>query len=86
MLRCSTCKARFSERKGTPFFGSPLPEETIVSILRHVGESCGVRQTSRLVGVHRGTVTRYCRLAGEHAKDLHAELLAFSPSDPGSAV
>ena len=27
MLRCRTCKARFSERKGTPLFDSRLPPE-----------------------------------------------------------
>ena len=28
MLRCSTCKARFSERKGTPLFGARLAPTT----------------------------------------------------------
>jgi hypothetical protein len=41
-----------------------------------------VRKTERLVGVHRDTVTRYSRLAGEHASKAHDELLvAFSPED-----
>jgi len=38
------------------------------------------------VGVHRDTVTRYIRRAGEHARDLHEELVAFSPDDERSAV
>jgi LacI family transcriptional regulator len=79
MLRCRTCKARFSERKGTIFFGATLPEEQIASVMEHIGEGCGVRKTGRLVGVHRDTVTRYSMLAGEHAKHLHDELVAFSP-------
>ena len=86
MLYCATCKARFSERKGTPLFRSTLPEETIVSVLAHIQEGCGVRKTSRLVGVNKNTVIRYSVLAGGHAKDLHDELVAFSPSDPGGAV
>ncbi|MBU4273109.1 MAG: helix-turn-helix domain-containing protein [Planctomycetes bacterium] len=49
MLRCRTCKARFSERKGTPLFGSTLPEETVRSILEHIAQGCGVRETERLV-------------------------------------
>jgi hypothetical protein len=28
MLRCKACKARFSERKGTPLFDSRLPPRT----------------------------------------------------------
>ena len=86
LLYCRTCKARFSERKGTPLFGARLDEDKIVSVLAHVAEGCGVRKTSRLIGVNRNTVTRYSRLAGEHARQLHDELVAFSPGDPGSAV
>lgn len=86
LLRCRTCKARFSERKGTPLFGARLPEEKIVSILAHVGEGCGVRKTHRLTGVSIGTVLRYGRRAGKHARALHDQLVAFSPDDPRGAV
>ena len=82
MLRCRTCKGRFSERKGTPLFGSTLPEEKALALLEHIDEGCGVRKTSRLVGVHPDTVTRYSDLAGEHARQVHDELVAFSPEDP----
>src|ERR1019366_1430582 len=52
LLYCATCKARFSERKGTPLFGARLPEKDIVSLLAHIDEGCGVRKTSRLLGVN----------------------------------
>ncbi len=81
MLRCSTCKARFSERKGTPLFASPLPTERVVSILAHVAEGIGTRKTTRLTCVHQDTVTRYIRQAGDQAHQLHNELVAFSPDD-----
>lgn len=86
MLRCATCKTRFSERKGTPFFGARLPEKDIVSVLAHIDEGCGVRKTSRLVGVNKNTVVRYSRLAGEHATRLHDEFVAFSPPNPRGAI
>lgn len=57
VLYCKTCKARFSERKGTPMFDTRLPEEKVVAILAHLSEGCGVRKTSRLVGVSKDTVT-----------------------------
>jgi LacI family transcriptional regulator len=82
LLSCHTCKARFSENKGTAFFRSKLPTETALSALQHLAEGNGTRQTARLVGVHRDTVTRLARLAGEHARDAHEELVAFSPQDP----
>ncbi|MDY3557427.1 helix-turn-helix domain-containing protein [Gemmata sp. JC717] len=79
VLRCSTCKARFSERKGTPLYGTRLSAETVTSVLAHVAEGAGTRKTARLVGVHRDTVTRYIRQAGEPAQQLHDELVALSP-------
>ena len=82
MLRCRACKARFSERKGTPLFGSHLTPEKAVSVLHHIAEGNGVRKTGRLVGVNRETVARYGRKAGAHAASLHDELVAVSLQYP----
>ena len=79
MLRCRTCKARFSERRGTPLFDSRLLPGKAESVLEHVAEGCGVRQTGRLCRVAPNTVARYSRLAGQHAQDAHDELGAVSP-------
>jgi len=81
MLYCRTCKARFSERRGTPLFNCKLPQEQAQAVLAHIAEGNGVRSTSRLVGVHRDTVTRLTRRSGEHARALHDELVAVSPCD-----
>ena len=86
LLRCRTCKSRFSERKGTPLFDARLPEDKVVAVLNHVAEGVGVRKTGRLTGVNKNTVIRYGLLAGDHAQQLHDELLAFSPQDARSAV
>lgn len=86
LLRCRTCKTRFSERKGTPLFDARLAEDKVVSLLEHIVEGVGVRKTSRLVGVTRNTVVRYSLRAGEHAQQLHDELVAFSPSHQRGAV
>ena len=79
MLRCRTCKARFSGRKGTSLFDARLPAEKLVSVPEHVAEGCGVRQTGRLCRVAPNTVARYSRLAGQHARDAHDDLVAVSP-------
>lgn len=86
MLRCSTCKARFSERKGTPLFDARLPAKTAIAVVAHIAEGIGTRKTARLTGVHPDTVARYTRVAGDHAQQLHDELVAFSPADQRSAV
>lgn len=79
LLYCRTCKGRFSERKGTVFYRARLPQAKVVSILEHVQEGVGMRKTGRLERVKEDTVIRYARLAGEHARSLHEELVAFSP-------
>jgi LacI family transcriptional regulator len=79
MLRCRTCTARFSERRGTPLFDSRLPPGTAESVLEHVAAGCGARQTGRLCEVNRGTVGRLSRRAGGQARDLHDEPVALCP-------
>ena len=86
LLYCLVCKKTFSERRGTVFFDSRLPEATVVSILEHVVEGNGMRKTGRLVKVDPDTVSRYTRLAGEHAEQLHDELVEFSPQHRGGSV
>ena len=86
LLYCKTCKNRFSERKGTVFYRAHLPVAKVVSILDHVQEGCGMRQTGRLEHVKEDTVIRYTRQAGRHAESLHEQLVAFSPSHPRTAV
>ena len=81
MVYCRTCKARFSERKGTVLEQARLPDETVHAVLNHIREGCGTRATSRLVKVDKNTVTRYIAKAGAHAEPLHRELVAFSPRD-----
>jgi len=80
-IYCSACKARFSERKGTPLYHAKLPADKVIALLDHVRDGCGVRQTGRLVGVSKNTANRFVWLAGEHARQLHDDLVALSPSD-----
>ena len=79
LLYCRSCRARFSERKGTPLYRAHLPEDKVASILEHITEGCGVLKTARLVKVHPDTVSRYTRAAGEHARAAHDDLIARSP-------
>ena len=81
LLYCRSCKARFSERKGTPLFDCRLDEGKARAVLAHLQDGCGVRQTERLTKANRNTVMRLGRLAGGHAKAAHDELVSFSPLD-----
>lgn len=86
LLCCKTCGQRFSERKGTVFYRSHLPAQKVVGILQHVQEGVGMRATGRLMASKEDTVIRYAKLAGRHAQSLHEQLVAFSPSHPGTAT
>ena len=86
VLACRTCQQRFTERKGTALYRCKLPEDKAVSVLQHLQEDCGVRQTSRLVGVHKNTVVRLAVVAGQHAHQVHDERVALSPPDERGPV
>lgn len=82
MVYCRTCERSYSERKGTALERSQLPADKAVAVLGHLKEGCGIRATSRLTGVSRDAVSRHLAKAGDQAKRLHDDLVAFSPSDP----
>lgn len=86
LLYCRSCGSYFSERKGTALEDSRLPQQKAESVLEHIQEGCGVRQSARLVKVNKNTVSRLTLKAGEHAYNLHDELVAFSPADPRDSV
>jgi hypothetical protein len=73
ILRCSTCREEFSERKGTAFFNSKLAPEKIVTVAEHLKEGCGVRKTSRLTRVSKSGVTNVAIRLGLQARALHDE-------------
>ncbi len=73
ILRCSTCKTEFSERKGTPMWGSRMAPDKAEAIASHLGEGCGIRKTARLVGASGDGVTSIAIRLGLHARALHDE-------------
>ena len=55
-------------------FQTHLPEQKARSVLQHLSEGCGVRQTGRLVDVHPNSVVRLAKKAGQHARDAQDQL------------
>lgn len=70
-LRCSTCKTRFSERKGSLMEHSKIPPETVVRIVKCLGHGCSVEATADICEVDARTVERYAACAGQRAQDFH---------------
>jgi hypothetical protein len=71
ILRCSTCKEEFSERKGTALWGTTMSPEKAVAIATHLKEGCGIRKTARLVGASTDGVTSIGIRLGLHARAQH---------------
>lgn len=70
-LRCRSCQAEFSERKGTALWNSKIDEERAISVAEHLGEGCTFKGTARLVKVDPSTVRRLNRALGRHAQAFH---------------
>jgi len=86
-VRCRTCRAEFSERRGTALFGVTTPTDKALSVLEHVADGCGVRQTARLTGVTTDTVNiafveRY-NGTDRHLSSRKARKLYRFSKDPG---
>jgi transposase-like protein len=71
LLRCRSCGAEFSERRGTALCNTKLPEPKAEAVINHLGEGCSVRATARLVHVAKETVARLVRVTGRHAERFH---------------
>jgi len=74
LLRCSSCGALFSERKGTPLWGYRMKPERVEAIASHLKEGCRIRKTARLAPASKDGVTSIALRLGLHAKALHDEL------------
>lgn len=70
-LYCSSCKKRFSERKGSLMEHAKIPRETVVRIVKCLGHGCSVEATADICEVDCRTVERYVAVAGRRAEDFH---------------
>ena len=74
LLRCRTCKTRFSERRNTVFFGLHLEEEMIERVVRCLAEGNSIRATARIMGIDKDTVYRIFERASNHCQKVLNEL------------
>jgi hypothetical protein len=79
LLYCRTCKARSSEFKGTPLFNSKLPHDTVLAILQHLADGCGVRQTAQTFGDRdlRDSASRLLDFSFVHSGQRHQGQLSY---------
>ena len=75
LLRCKTCKTRFSERRNTVFFGLHLDESTIEKVVRCLAEGNSIRATARIMGIDKDSVYRIFERASSHCQKVLTDLL-----------
>ena len=75
LLRCKTCNSRFSERRGSIFFGLHTDEKTIGKTLRCLSRGKSIRATASIIGIDKDTVYRIFERARAHYKKILSGLL-----------
>jgi len=74
--QCKTCKATFTETKGTIFYGCHTPPEKIVGCLAMLAERNSLAAVRRLTGVKEETQLAWLRKAEYHVEEIEELLLA----------
>jgi len=83
LLRCKTCNYRFSERKGSIFFGLHTDEKTIGKTLRCLAEGKSIRETARAIGIDKDTVYRIFERVRAHYERILNSLLTDLQMEEG---
>jgi len=73
---CKTCKATFTETKGTLFYRRRTPDEEIIDTLAHIAEGNRISSLARTTGHKEDTIIDWIREAGKHAEAIEEVLLA----------
>jgi len=74
--QCSTCKATFTETKGTIFYGCHTPAEKIIECLALLAERNSLAAVHRLRGVKEETQLVWLQKAASHIEETEERLLA----------
>ena len=70
-LRCTTCKTRFSENKGTLFEQSRVPWEQVICLYPCLVPGTSIEATADICEVNSKSGSRIVTLAGEHHRAVH---------------
>jgi len=73
--QCKTCKATFTETKGTIFYGRHTPGKDILEALAMLAERMSIAAVARVKGVKEDTVSSWLREAANHVEEIEEVLL-----------
>lgn len=69
-MRCTACRRKFSETKGTVFFKKKIKSEIIQQALQSTAEGMGIRAAGRVFDINKNTVIAWVRQAGKQSGEL----------------
>ncbi len=75
LLECIVCGKTFSERRGTPLFNLKADEETFYRTIRCLVEGNGIRETARIMGLDKDTVSAWLEKASQHVEAVSQHLM-----------
>lgn len=75
LFQCQWCKRRFSETRGTVFFGLKTSQETVYRTLACLAEGQSLRATARIFEVEVDTVLLWLKRAGQHCEKVSFYLM-----------
>jgi transposase-like protein len=78
LLHCTRCGQTFSERSDTILENVRIAPEKVAAIIKHLADGTSQRKIANSLGVDRGTVSRYAKLAVTNAQQLHDELIGLT--------
>ena len=73
--QCKTCKATFTETKGTIFYGRHTSRKDILEALAMLAERMSIAAVARVKGVKEDTVSSWLREAANHVEEIEEVLL-----------
>ena len=74
--KCKTCRATFTETKGTIFYRRRTAEDEIIDTLALIAEGTRISSLVRTKGHKEDTISDWIRAAGQHAEAIEEVLLS----------
>ena len=75
LLRCTTCNARFSERRNSFFFGLHTKDSKIKEVILHLLEGMSIREAAQASDLDKDTVQRIWKRFVEYCEESMQSLL-----------
>ena len=85
LLRCTSCRRTFSERRWTPLFRFQLPGQKVLEILRLLSKGASIRRVATDADVDKNTVLKVLTVVSRRLRWFQVALVQDFGTDPAEA-